>query len=169
MYFQNGNYMQDLNYYNQIQNYNFIPYQNYINPNPNNQMSIQNSNSMYPAVYRIIIPVVKQVLSNNYNGYLTEESLNKMVDSVYNIVEGDISTGSTNNNENGENINSSNYVKTSNSSNQVQNSTNQNNKSNALLRDLIKILILNEIFLKRQYMANQMMMQNPNINNQMNI
>jgi len=115
-YGQNGNYMQDLNYYNQNPNTSYNPYmqttntyqQNNMNMNNtanmgnmstmngmnmNTQLPMQNSqnlSAMYPAVYRIISPVVSQVVSNNGTGYLTEDSLNSMVDTVYNIVEGDI-------------------------------------------------------------------------------
>ncbi len=119
-YQQNGNYMQDLNYYNQNPNPNYAynPYmsngqngayvpQSSVNmgdmsgysngtmnmmntPTQRMPQSQQNLNAMYPAVYRIISPVVSQVVANNNTNYLTEESLNSMVDSVYSIVEGDI-------------------------------------------------------------------------------
>ena len=111
---QNGNYMQDLNYYNQNPNYTYNPYvpnntyasQN--NMNMNNmgnasnmnapmRQSQQNLNAMYPAVYRIISPVVSQVVSNNNNSYLTVDDLNSMVDTVYNIVEGDINLSNSQN------------------------------------------------------------------------
>lgn len=117
-YGQNGNYMQDLNYYNQNPNpnYTYNPYmQNNTYPNQNN-MSMnnmgnmntpmrqpqQNLNAMYPAVYRIILPVVSQVVSNNNTSYLTEDGLNSMVDTVYNIVEGDINLQSNSNSATGE-------------------------------------------------------------------
>lgn len=171
MYYQNGNYMQDLNYYNQNPAYN--PYANqFQNPALNPQMSMgqmpmQNLNAMYPAIYRIISPVVLQVLASNQGGYLTEESLNHMVDTVYNIVEGDINLGnqSTSNMPNSSNENSSASNCERNSSTSRQNSasiTNSNtNAQNVLLRDLIKIMILNEMSNQRQNTQAQMMMQNP--------
>lgn len=115
-YQQNGNYMQDLNYYNQNPNYPYNPYmsngQNNAYPAQNNmnmnQMGNRNMNAqmtqapqnlsaMYPAVYRIISPVVCQVVSNNNTSYVTEDSLNSMVDTVYNIVEGDINLSDNSN------------------------------------------------------------------------
>ncbi len=114
---QNGNYMQDLNYYNQNPNYTYNPYMqnmpsstyasqnnmnmnnmgNASNMNPPMRQPQQNLNAMYPAVYRIISPVVSQVVSNNNTNYLTEDGLNSMVDTVYNIVEGDINLSNSQN------------------------------------------------------------------------
>ena len=123
MYYQNGNYMQDLNYYNQNPNQGFNPYtqNNYqtqnMNMNMNNQMQMpqQNLSAMYPAVYRIISPVASQVLSNSNTGYLTEDTLNNMVDTVYNIVEKDINlennSNSVTNTVSTENSNGSNCEK----------------------------------------------------------
>jgi len=171
MYYQNGNYMQDLNYYNQNpNNYNWGPYQNFPNQNRNNQMQYQNLNSMYPAVYRIIAPVVSQVLGNNNYQFLTEDMLNNMVDSVYSIVEGDISVSNNNsgNNELQENQDSINNSKNmSGSKSTVSTSNSTNCRQNALLRDLIKIMILNEVALTRQNVQTQLMLQNANMNNQM--
>ena len=170
MYYQNGNYMQDLNYYNQTPNVGYNPYMNNNFQNQNmgmqNQMPIgqQNLNAMYPAVYRIISPVVSQVLANNNTGYLTEDALNNMVDSVYRIVEGDINLGDNSNVSNvASNENTNNSSCERNSSTSRQNSTSatnsRSNSQNSLLRDLIKIMILNEIISRRQN-TNQMMMPN---------
>lgn len=132
---QNGNYMQDLNYYNQNPNYTYNPYmqnvpnntyvsQNNMNMNnmgnTNNMNNTpmrqpqQNLNAMYPAVYRIISPVVSQVVSNNNTSYLTEDGLNSMVDTVYNIVEGDINLSNSQNT----------------AANVTQNTTTENSSSN---------------------------------------
>lgn len=183
MYYQNGNYMQDLNYYNQTPNMGYNPYvtnhsnQNMngmMNPNPM-QVPQPNLNAMYPAVYRIISPVVAQVLANNNVGYLTEENLNNMVDTVYNIVEGDIpmrnnnnATQNTTSNSTNENSNASNCERNSSTPRQSTGTTanSRTNSQNELLRDLIKIMILNEINNRRQNNCNPMMMQNnmPNAN-----
>lgn len=187
MYYQNGNYMQDLNYYNQTPNFGYNPYNqtnNFQNQTTNNNtqnisgmpnMSIgqcQNLSAMYPAVYRIISPVASQVISNNNTNFLTEEALNNMVDTVYSIVEGDINVTNdpvtTNISETTENTstscsrtnspNSSGAGARSSTSNSVQ------NRSNSLLRDMIKIIILNEISSRRQCSMNPMMMQNSMMN-----
>ena len=178
MYYDNGNYMQDLNYYNQNptanQNYGYNPYMNNFQNQqfPMNMMPQQNQQNlkaMYPAVYRIICPVVSQVVSNSNTQYITEDSLNSMVDSVYNIVEGDINLTENPRNSNSnetatESDQSSNCSRSSgsnSSSNTASTSNSRPNRQNSLLRDLIKILILNEIISRRR---NQMF-QNGMANN----
>ncbi len=175
MYYQNGNYMQDLNCYNQTPGMGYQPYANTnfsnqtmpMNNNPIPMMQA-NLNTMYPATYRIISPVITQVLSNHNAGYLTEDALNSMVDTVYNIVEGDINLGAdrnhTNNSTN-ENSNASNCERNSSTPRQNVNSTTTSrpDSQNALLRDLIKIMILNELNCRRQSNFNPMSMQNPNM------
>lgn len=171
MYYQNGNYMQDLNYYNQTPNMNYNPYRmNYSNQNiPMNQAQMPmttNLNAMYPATYRIVAPVVAQVLSN-HSGYLTEDSLNSMVDTVYNIVEGDINLGNQNarsvTNPTSENSNASNCERNSPTSRSSAHSTTTSgtNSQNALLKDFIKVIMLNEISSRRQNAT--MMMPNQNL------
>ena len=87
MYYDNGNYMQDLNYYNQnpVQNFGYNPYMMNNFNNQQFQMGMrnqQNLNSMYPATYRIICPVVSQVVANTNIQYITEDSLNNMVEFI---------------------------------------------------------------------------------------
>ena len=194
MYYDNGNYMQDLNYYNQNptanQSYGYNPYMmnNFQGVNQNQQFQMQqvmpqngqNLNAMHPAVYRIISPVVTQVVNNSNIQYITEDSLNSMVDTVYNIVEGDInltdnSNSSSNSNETAtESAQSSNCSRNSSSnssSNSASNSNSGSNRQNSLLRDLIKILILNEIISRRRNQMFQNGMANNfsnfNVNQQM--
>ena len=172
MYYQNGNYMQDLNYYNQNPNlnlnynYNQIP-NSYQNMNINNQMTNmpQNLSTFYPAVYRIIQPISSQVVSNNNTSYLTEDLLNNMVESVYNIVEGDINMNnnsniSTENSRDTDNSTNCSRAQTTSSSNssRANSSSNVGNSQNALLKDLIKIMILNDIIARRN--VNQLNIQN---------
>lgn len=176
MYYQNGNYMQDLNYYNQNPNPN-VGYNPYIpnhyqtpngNVNPQMPMQQQNLNAMYPAVYRIISPVASQVLANNNTGYLTEDALNSMVDTVYNMVEGDINLENNANpvanpssTDNSNNSNCSRTAGTTNPSSTTHSTTTSgSNRQNALLRDLIKIMLLNEIISRRQTTNQPMMMAN---------
>ena len=177
MYYQNGNYMQDLNYYNQNPNMNW----NYSNPNmnmngamPNQMMPQANLASMYPAIYRIIMPVVSRVVSNNNMNYVTEESLCNMVDTVYNIVEGDINLNTNERNNLAEENNSQNQQSAAerSSSSQRQGTSagstrGANVQQNTLLRDLIRILILNEITDRRRRMNQQMIFQNANMNGNM--
>ena len=177
MYYQNGNYMQDLNYYNQNPNYGYQPYMqnNFQTPNMNPMnglMPQQNLNAMYPAVYRIISPVASQVLANNPTGYITEEALNSMVDTIYNIVEGDINlennSNSANSSTSNESTNANNCARSNSSSPSSNSTVSTNNRQNALLRDLIKIILLNEIISRRQNASPQMMMPNTMQNGNMN-
>ncbi len=194
-YSNNDSYMQDLYYYNQMPSNTYMNSfgNNMIgNPNmqtiqgrtniPNNQMftnqgfftnnmPIQNLNTLYPSIYRILNPVISRVVLNN-NQPITEDLLNNMTDTVFNIVEGQIDFGDdqvqrNNNNENQQsNTNSSNNNVSNNSANRASESarqTNQtsqpsntrNNRGDSLLRDLIKILIIKELLsrngFQRQY------------------
>ncbi len=155
--------------------------------NMNNQMNLQNPNNLYPSIYRIINPVVSRVVSGTNLPYLTEDSLNNMVDTVYNIIEGQIDieddlepisqndvgnrgvTTTTTTNTNSQNPPSNTNTRTTtttdtrNSINtqtnarsineqtpsvsNISNSRNRRRLSNdSLLKDLIKILILRQIF-----------------------
>ena len=81
-----NDYMRDFFYYNQSPNQNVNMNYGYM---PNNMMRTNNIDSLYPNIYRILRPVVRKVvLGSNYQ-YLTEEVVSNMVDTVYNIVEGD--------------------------------------------------------------------------------
>ena len=180
----------------QNQNTNFMPNMNMMgNQNPNmfqgnqnmNQMS--NPNNLYPSIYRIINPVVNRVVAGTNVPYLTEDILNNMVDTVYNIIEGQVDLeeqlDSVSNNETGnrgttttttttQNSNPSTRTTTTTDTRNTMNSnitntnTNTNtantnvmnqtsnsrrcNRNDSLLRDLIKILILRQIF-SRNWMA----------------
>ena len=170
MYYQNGNYMQDLNYYNQNPNYNPMMNVYANNTMPMNPMPQQNLSTFYPAVYRIIEPISSQVVSNNNTNYLTEDLLNQMVDSVYNIVEGDINVSSNHFNltnddsEENKNIANSSRVQTISNSSRTTSVSNLAKSQNDLLKDIIKIMILNDIISRRN---RNLMNQQNNFNNNM--
>ena len=187
----NDSYMQDLYYYNQIPNNTYMNnFGNTMLGNPNmpimqpglsnipnnpsfvnqgiypNNIPVQNLNNLYPSIYRILTPVVSRVVLNN-NQPITEELLNNMTDTVFNIVEGQIDLGDDQiqkniHNENQQlNSNSSN-TSNSNSSNRTSETTRQsnqgnsnniarNNKGDYLLRDLIKILNIKEFLSRNQF------------------
>ncbi len=200
-YSGNDNYMQDLYFYNQIPNqntYNGVGMNNinmqnpmmnngmYMNQNSNmysNQVQQPNINTLYPSTYRILMPVVSKVVANSNCQFLNEDILDNMVDTVFNITEGQISyenepeqvttrerntTAQTNttsvsqtnpNNNNTTNVSST----TTRVNNVTQNSNNSTNNSNDnLLRDIIKILIIREILFRRQFPNSNM--QNSNVN-----
>ena len=166
MYYQNNDdYMRDFFYFNQNPTMNNNVgcgcMQN--NMNNNNYMNNNNNNleNLYPNIYRILQPVVRRVVAGNNYQYITEEVLNNMVDTVYNIVDGDrtINNGqvSTVRTETNSTTNSTADARrtvtttNANNSNNSQNITMQtrnnemNNNCNVLFKDLIKILILQEI------------------------
>lgn len=189
-YSNNDSYMQDLYYYNQIPNSTFMNgcgnsmlgnsnmqpmMQGGIASSPNNQifmnsgmipnnMPIQNLSNMYPSIYRILNPVISRIVSNN-NQSISEDLLNNMTDTVFNIVEGQIDLGEdyetqgnnrTDNqsiNANSSNNNSSNRgaETTRQNSQNPQTSNTRHNRNDSLLRDLIKILIIKELLSRNHF------------------
>lgn len=196
-YSNNDSYMQDLYFYNQVPNNTYMNsfannmMGNTMNPNmqmmpnnmgntmpstmqtnnqagmfPNNTMPVQNLNNLYPSIYRIVNPVVSRVVSNN-NQPITEDLLNNMTDTVFNIVEGQVDLGDdpVQRNTTSENQSSSNTSSNMSSNNntssrttetrQQQTSSSQtsfrNNRNESLLRDLIRILIIKELLSRNQF------------------
>lgn len=208
-YSGNDNYMQDLYFYNQMPNQNtynsmmagmnnngnisntMMNNGMYMNQVQNPNMYMQNTNqptninSLYPSSYRILMPVVSRVVSNSNYQFLNEDVLDNMVDTVYNITEGQInyeneseqvttrerntnaqtnttSVSQTNqNNNNTTNVTNSTTRVNSNTT-QTSNNNSTNNSNDDLLRDLIKILIIREIISRRQF-------QNSNMSNNVNM
>lgn len=190
MFYQNNNdYMRDAFFYSQPQNSTYqYPEMNGYNTMPNNMVAnnampnnmvqgyygmnynanqSNNVANMYPQVYKIIDPVASRVISNNNYPYYTEDNLNNMVDTVYNIVQGDISSltstntvtefnasddtvtqgtartaSSANNTTRQTNTNTN---TTTNMSGTVTTTSVQNNNDNQLLKDLIKIIIIKQL------------------------
>lgn len=175
MCYQND-YMRDFFYYNQSPNQNMNMNYGYM---PNNMMRNNNGNieNLYPNIYRILRPVVRKVVSGSNYQYLTEEVVSNMVDTVYNIVEGDRNTrvaevnSETTETRRGNNGTSTNVSQTQ-SSNQNRTNNSNNTEYNNLLKDLIRILVLQEILNRNGYgrNCNNMSMgmnMNPDYQNQM--
>lgn len=178
MFYQNNNdYMRDAFFYSQPQNStyqypdmnnynamgnNMMPYGCNMNYGMNQSVQPTSVSNMYPQVYRIIDPVANRVIANNNYPYYTEDNLNNMVDTVYNIVQGDVSslsssssmaetvsddtitqgasrstTTNTNNNTRQTNTEVTRTVSTVNTQNA--------NNDNQLLKDLIKIIIIKQL------------------------
>lgn len=128
-------------------------------------MQLQNLSSLYPSVYRIINPVVSRVVANSNNQVITEDSISNMVDTVYNIVEGqvDIDSGTTtqrntqmenqttSNSSSNINSNTSSSNRTSETNRQTTQTTSRNNRNDSLLRDLIRILIIKELLSRNHF------------------
>ncbi len=179
-YTGNDNYMQDIYFYNQNPNtyhgINGFPNganNNYWGQNAsyiNSNMMPNNINMLYPSIYRIIMPVILRVIQNSNYQFINEDILNNMVDTVYNIVDGQIEYTDETNNSSNQSSNSTvgtNNQTTRNNEQRAQssnttNQTNNNRKDNPLLRDIIKILILRELMMRNQMVQPQM--YNPNYN-----
>lgn len=175
MYTNNDNYLQDLYNYNQIpNNYNqfmnnncmqnsnmFQNTPNFINGMCTNQNMYQannNSNltSLYPSTYRIINPVVTRVVQNSNYQFLNEDTINNMVDTVFSIVDGQIDykeddppVQTQSQNSNASNTTQGQRQTTTEITRTQTNTMNQSNRSDNLLRDLIRILIIKEILSRR--------------------
>lgn len=174
-------------------NWENMNYSNMGNFNPNNMQVVnqrripgQNLNNLYPSIYRIINPVVSRVVSNGNNQFINEDMLNNMTDTVFNIVEGQINTeeevlsqrnsgseNQTNTNSSGSNSSNTNLAQNTsnrtgdinrNTTTSVSSNNGRNNRNDTLLRDLIKILILKELFC-RNCMQRQMNFQPNNMYN----
>lgn len=181
MCYQND-YMRDFFYYNQNPNQNMNMNYNYMQNNymfRNNNNNIEN---LYPNIYRILMPVVRKVVAGSNFQYLTEEVVSNIVDTVYNIVEGDRNVRTVEvNAEPLVDARRSNSGTTSNvtqtqTTTQSRTSSNNNNNSNnncteysTLLKDLIRILVLQEIARVGYSRNNNMSMINTNMNKNMNM
>lgn len=178
MYMNNDNYLQDFHNYNQVpnncgtymnngymQNPNMMQNQNgmmngmYMNQNMYPVNNNSNLTNFYPSTYRIINPVVSRVVQNSNYQFINEDTLNNMVDTVFSIVDGQIDyqeeeTPAQTQNQTA-NPNNQNLTQTQRQTTETQrNQANQNNRSDSLLRDIIRILIIKELLSRRnnQYM-----------------
>lgn len=179
---QNSNYMQDLNFYNQVNpnmqnpnnfnqfgmpnqfnnNIQYNPIQTQSFPNnttgmPINQLMQMNNNleNMYPCTYRIISPVVERVVDGTVsrNQMVDETNLNNMVDTVFNIVEGQLERDdppaqTTSDSRNNTNNSMSSQTRNSNErniNNDINTQSNRNDRSNSLIKDIIRILLIRSL------------------------
>ena len=159
-------YMNDFMYFNSNaqnpNNMNYMPINNmnagFNNMNYTRQPNVEN---FYPSIYKIIQPVVRRVVAGSNYQYLTEEVLNNMVDTVYSIIDGENSLNQTRNSEieNVQTTDTRRNSSTSTNSNQ-ENSQTRNNQNNKLLKDLIKIMVLQEISRNNIRRNNQSIYQN---------
>lgn len=111
-------YRETNNYYNNVQ----------VNQN------VQEINKFYPEIYGIVYPVVQRVCSRRNVSNVTEEMISQMVDEVYRVIEP-------------EEMREEAPLKNGDVRNPRARETRQPiSNRNHLLRDLIRILILREIF-----------------------
>lgn len=183
------NYMQDFYYYNQLPNRPYNMNNSYNNNDmlrqnnyPNGYFPYGNNNNMnnfdltkyYPSIYRIINPVVCKIIQNSNYQFLNEDTLNNMVETVYNIVEGQIEYSdepikrdAQNNINAGMQMNSNSTAKQMSPNNLTNNNekdkgddnfynTKVNLRSDNLIKDLIKILLIKELLSRKNYLNMQM-------------
>ena len=162
---------------NQYANNNYSTYHyEYVTNKPTYNQNIIN---LYPEIYKILNPMVRKICESNTKP-ITEELLNKMTDEIYLNIESDINTDAQNT-DSRTSIQPTTTNNTSRRSNRTNSTLNNgdikthsenlsDNKKenriskppkNPILRDLIKILILNQLLygnskpMPRYYQRNQ--------------
>jgi hypothetical protein len=153
MYYQDyDDYMKKVLGYqtNPMENLTYQPtYQAAVDPynNPNVQSMAEERTEMYPDIYKIVYPMVCKVCDENAGMPVTDEAVEEMTNTVYSNVEADVDVNieanvkKEVNNRNGD-------VKNPNAK-EPERETRQRRPGNRLLRDLIRILILRELFDRR--------------------
>lgn len=127
-------------FYNQTENYNQYNYDlNYMQPNFSARTMVTDIEELYPEIYKIIYPMVKKICMNN-SRHLSSETLDDMTDEIYNNIEA--------NNIINLNINIESNKNENNSSNRknINNENREERQFNNPIRDLIKILLVRELF-----------------------
>lgn len=98
------------------------------------EMNLQEVNMLYPEIYRIVYPMVQKACGMRNISVLNETQINEMVEEVYNALEPDVvEVGSREEARNGD----------------VKNPRVKETRrpaNNSWMRDLIRILILRELF-----------------------
>lgn len=158
-----GNNFNQVSYNDQVFSDDFYRYPspranvNSMNQNTNNVTHYQNYNHLYPSIYRILDPVVKKVVYSSGNTYLNDKILNELAEEVFNIVEGDI-----NKSESDDQIKQEQSQINQTSQTQLQRKPISKdeikeacmNIRNSLIKDFIKVLIINEFNKRTIYRTN---------------
>lgn len=143
----------DANSYMQNRNQGMSTYQNEFS----NVQVQDNIEDLYPDIYKIVYPMVCKVCQNNTRP-ITNELVEQMTMEIYNNIEADdinivninVETRNLNTQEGSQNQKRSENRESSSSKEKAENRQMQENRqrrpNNPLLRDLIRILILNRLF-----------------------
>ena len=102
-----------------------------------NEVNMQEVNNMYPEIYGIVYPMIQKACSKIRIGQINENKVNEMVDEIYNNIEPGDDVIETRDNQ------------STNRNGDVKNPRVKEERrinKNYTLRDLIKILILRELF-----------------------
>ena len=136
-----NDYMQNLNYYNQNPYMGDSFYNNRTNDlfyrsanniggfnNINGNNNRTNLNMLYPEIYRVIYPVVKNILDNTNISIVDDKFINSIVKNVLSILEGENKVCTDDKESNNSNANSS-----------------VSEKEDNFLEELIKVIVIKEI------------------------
>lgn len=100
-----------------------------------NEANMREVNNMYPEIYGIVYPMIQKACSKIRVGQINENKIDEMVDEIYNNIEPGDDVVEKRDNQN------------TNRNGDVKNPrAKEERKLNYTLRDLIKILILRELF-----------------------
>ncbi len=102
-----------------------------------NEVNMQEVNNMYPEIYGIVYPMIQKACSKIRIGQINENKVNEMVDEIYNNIEP------------GDDVIETRENQSTNRNGDVKNPRAKEERrvnKNYTLRDLIKILILRELF-----------------------
>ena len=100
--------------------------------------NMQEVNSLYPDIYKIVYPVVQKVCSRRNMVNITPEQIRQMTEEVYSVVEADEEEQETRES-----------LKNGDVKNPRIKETRRPPRQNLLLKDLIKILIIRELLSAR--------------------
>ena len=113
------------------------------NTNSNESMSeINRIQKMYPDIYKMLMPMVSKTVEQNMTKQVNEELLEEMTKAVYESIEDDMNVRRVSTTP----VQNDNKLKNIQTNSQIQTMQVNNRKpANPTLRDLIKILIINEL------------------------
>ncbi len=143
MYYNNyEDYMRNTLGYNNMMNNNFNTYPMYYEYDNNQNMDIE---GMYPEIYHQVNPIVENCCSKYRNTKFSKEVLEQMTEQVYNQYSETRGVEST-------------KVENQNKTNNVRKEEETRSPNNNSLRDLIRILILKNLFPSRPGRPNRLPM-----------
>ena len=145
MFNEYENYMRSVlgypNYQQEVSN-TYFPYRN-----GNDFVDESRYENMYPEIYRILKPMIKKICDSRSYDEITEDLLDNMTDEIYRNIESEIDVVNLNITTENEYNKSNNQVRSGNTKMTIDNKENETRAccSNPMLKDLIKILLLNQI------------------------
>ena len=150
MYYQNyEDYMGNMVGYQPM---NSNMYSNYHMHHQMEEMKTEEISEMYPDIYKIIYPVICKVCTQNMHRPITRDLILKLTDEVYEIVEDDRTQADTavRVEETRKEVNQQPSTSKSTSTTSVSNTRSEEttilHSRNTFLKDLIRILVIRELF-----------------------